>query len=99
MYIAIEKNSRGSLDMRLAAFNKLLLNAAKTSLPKEIVNVEIQTEITHDNLLYILVKIVLPKGILTTHVNEKKVNQNIEQAAQQTLNLKPKNIAIAYSRN
>ncbi|AVP49178.1 MMB_0454 family protein [Williamsoniiplasma luminosum] len=99
MYIAIEKNSRGSLDMRLTAFNKLLLNAAKTSLPKEIVNVEIQTEITHDNLLYILVKIVLPKGILTAHVNEKKINQNIEQAAQQTLNLKPKNIAIAYSRN
>ncbi|PPE05209.1 MMB_0454 family protein [Williamsoniiplasma lucivorax] len=99
MYIAIEKNSRGSLDVKLAAFDKLLLNAAKLALQKEIVDVEIHTQINSENLLYVLVKIVLPKAILTTSVNEKKINQNIEGAVLQTLNLKPKSIAIAYTRN
>ncbi|WP_031542927.1 MMB_0454 family protein [Mesoplasma photuris] len=97
MYISIERNSRGALDIEQYALNKLIQSAAFNAIGNNAVNIEVITDIYHDNLLYVLVKVVLDTKKEFVF-EEAKIMKNIEQVITQTLNIKPRNIAVAYSR-
>lgn len=98
MYISIDRNSRGILDIEQYAINKLIQYTVAGSLAKEVEDITVSSELYHDTLIYILVKITLPKTMTKIEIDEKYINKALEEIIFQTLNIKPKNIAIAYSR-
>lgn len=99
MYISIERNNRGSLDIEINALNKLIEHSVTSNVyngSKNIKNIEVSSDLYHDNVLYVFVKIQLIKPELM--LNELKIYKGVEEAVMQTLNIKPKNIAIAYKK-
>ncbi|WP_026389751.1 MMB_0454 family protein [[Acholeplasma] multilocale] len=100
MYISIERNTRGALDIERHALNKLIQGAVFNAMSvKKDRKVEVTTDLYHDNLLYVLVKIELASnGIADIVFEEKKISKMVEDIISQTLDIKPKNIAIAYTK-
>ncbi|ATZ18798.1 hypothetical protein ESOMN_v1c04160 [Williamsoniiplasma somnilux] len=98
MYISVERNNRGSLDIEQYALNKLIQFTVNSSLNKEVKDVSVLTHLHHDNLIYVLIKITLLDGVRKIEIDEKSINKSVEEIIIKTLDLKPKNIAIAYSK-
>ncbi|WP_027063182.1 MMB_0454 family protein [Mesoplasma seiffertii] len=98
MYISIERNSRGTLDIEQYALNKLIESTVVSSTSASIANIEVITEIYHDNLLYILIKIKFEGQAPDFIFEEKLISKNVEDIITQTLNIKPRNISVAYGR-
>lgn len=62
MYISIERNNRGALEIEVNALNKLIQNTIlmrSNSDLNNVDNIEVLTDLYHDNLLYVLIKIDL----------------------------------------
>ncbi|ATZ21656.1 MMB_0454 family protein [Mesoplasma tabanidae] len=99
MYISIERNNRGALEIEVNALNKLIQNTilmrSATGL-NNVNNIEVLTDLYHDNLLYVLIKIDLKNK--TEMLEENQINKIVEEIIVKTLSIKPKNIAIAYKR-
>lgn len=99
MYISIERNNRGALEIEINALNKLIQNTIlmrSISNIKNVENIEVLTDLYHDNLLYLLIKIELKDK--TKLLDETQINKTVEEIIMKTLSIKPKNIALAYKR-
>ncbi|ATZ20936.1 MMB_0454 family protein [Mesoplasma coleopterae] len=99
MYISIERNNRGALEIEVNALNKLIQNTIlmrSNSDLNNVDNIEVLTDLYHDNLLYVLIKIDLKNK--AQMLEENQINKIVEEIIVKTLSIKPKNIAIAYKR-
>ncbi|ATQ35564.1 hypothetical protein MENTO_v1c04230 [Mesoplasma entomophilum] len=99
MYISIERNNRGALEIEVNALNKLIQNTIlmrSNSDLNNVDNIEVLTDLYHDNLLYVLIKIDLKNK--AQMLEENQINKIVEEIIIKTLSIKPKNIAIAYKR-
>ncbi|ATZ18090.1 MMB_0454 family protein [Mesoplasma melaleucae] len=99
MYISIERNNRGALEIEINALNKLIQNTIlmrSNSDLKNVGNIEVLTDLYQDNLLYVLIKIDLKDK--TELLDETQINKTVEEIIVKTLSIKPKNIAVAYKR-
>ncbi|AVN60413.1 hypothetical protein CG007_02175 [Mesoplasma entomophilum] len=99
MYISIERNNRGALEIEVNALNKLIQNTIlmrSNSDLNNVENIEVLTDLYHDNLLYVLIKIDLKNK--AQMLEENQINKIVEEIIIKTLSIKPKNIAIAYKR-
>jgi hypothetical protein len=98
MYISIERNSRGTLDIEQFALNKLIESTVISSSSASIAKTEVITEIFHDNLLYILIKIKFEGPASNFIFEERLISKNVEEIITQTLNIKPRNISVSYGK-
>lgn len=96
MDILIEQNTRGTLEIKQKAFNKLLKMMILNNSPSAIKDVEVVSESYVDRYFSILVKLMISPKAQSFQFDEKKIIQQIEMIVMQTLAVKPKNIAIAY---
>ncbi|PPE04478.1 hypothetical protein EELLY_v1c01570 [Entomoplasma ellychniae] len=99
MYISIERNNRGSLDIEINALNRLIEHSVTSDVrdvTKKIKDIDVWTDIYYDNVVYVLIKIKLIDNAMM--LDEHQIYKGVEEAIFQTLGLKPKNIAIAYRK-
>ncbi|ASZ09177.1 hypothetical protein CK556_02305 [Mesoplasma chauliocola] len=99
MYISIERNNRGALEIEINALNKLIQNTILMRSNSDLENVkdiEVLTDLYHDNLLYVLIKISLKD--FNQMLDESQINKTVEEIIVKTLSIKPKNIAVAYKK-
>jgi len=95
MYLTIEHNNRGNFEVSTKVIETVTKNIIATALGDMVKSVEINSEISPNDLLFLVVKLVL-KSTDQELFNEQKLVKEIERAFFQTLSFKPRNIAIAY---
>ncbi|ATZ16395.1 hypothetical protein JN01_0564 [Entomoplasma freundtii] len=99
MDILIEQNTRGTLEIKHRAFNKLLkMMILNNNSSSDIKDIEVTSEIYMDHYFYILVKFILKPETKSFAFDEKQMIHQIEAIVMKTLDFKPKNIALAYQR-
>jgi len=96
MYLNIERSSRGNLEISVDALNKLIENTLITNLKDKVKSLEANTKISHDNNLYLTLKLEFSTPGEIINFNEKKIIKEVEDVVFRTLNVKEKNISVIY---
>jgi len=96
MYLNIERSSRGNLEISVNALNKLIENTLLLSLKDKVKSLEVNTTISHDNNLYLTLKLEFATPSEIINLNEKKIIKEVEDVVYRTLNVKQRNISIIY---
>ncbi|QEH61697.1 hypothetical protein SCHIN_v1c05000 [Spiroplasma chinense] len=94
MYISMERNSRGNLEIEEKILNKIIEFDVQNN-SKGIEKTEAVVSLHHENTLFILVKMFV-KNRDELSVDETKINTIIINSMEKTLLIRPKNIAFAY---
>jgi hypothetical protein len=97
-YITIERNSRGNLEISMDVLNKMVENAITTSFADTIQTLKVESELSHDQSLYLTLNILLTAPEKLLKLNEKKIVKEVESILQRTLELKEKNISLVYRK-
>jgi hypothetical protein len=97
-YITIERNSRGNLEISMDVLNKMIENAISTSFAETIDTLKVESELSHDQNLYLTLNILLTAPEKLLKLNEKKIVKEVESILQRTLELKEKNISLVYRK-
>ncbi|AHI52720.1 MMB_0454 family protein [Spiroplasma culicicola] len=94
MYISMERNSRGNLEIEEKILNKIIeFDVSNNS--KGIEKTEASVSLHHENTLFILIKLYVSNRD-SLKIDESKLNATIIASMEKTLLIKPKNIAFAY---
>lgn len=97
MNITVDKNNRGVLEISHEAFDKILKSSVANTLSIKTVEIAITSKIINNNHLYILIKLMFQKSTkMLDNLHEQKIIAQIDKLVLQILNIKPKNIAVAY---
>ncbi|PTD31326.1 MMB_0454 family protein [Mycoplasma leachii] len=98
MYIDIEKNTKGNLQIEKKVINRLIenviLSTTKISNPQDISS---SIYLLEENQLHILTTIrIQEQKLQDLNINEDKIFRVIDRIINQTISIKPKNINISY---
>ncbi len=94
MYIVMERNTRGNLEIDEKILKKII-EYVVTNNVNTPVKVEARVNLHYDNILFILVKIYTD-SIDKLSTSEKKLSSLIFDSMDKTLLIRPKNVAFAY---
>ncbi|QBQ07562.1 hypothetical protein SGLAD_v1c03630 [Spiroplasma gladiatoris] len=94
MYISIDYNEKGNLEIEEKAIEKMI-EFHVISNTKGITDVKASFSLHHENTLFILIKLFV-KNKEELEINEKELTSKIEKSIQKTFLYKPKNVAFAY---
>ena len=94
MYIVMERNTRGNLEIDEKILKKII-EYVVTNNVNTPVKVEARVNLHYDNILFILVKIYTD-SIDKLSTSEKKLSSLIFESMDKTLSIRPKNVAFAY---
>ncbi|ARU91955.1 hypothetical protein SCLARK_001432 [Spiroplasma clarkii] len=97
MYILLERNARGNLEVDQRILNKVIEFVVMNNV-RDLEKFEIETNLLHDDHLFVLVKLFanIHKKL---EIDELKLNNSIVFAIENAIGLKPKNIAFVYIKN
>ncbi|MDQ0567801.1 MMB_0454 family protein [Mycoplasma yeatsii] len=98
MYITIDKNRRGNLEIEQNVVDKLIKSTVISSFDVEAENIDVLTSVFQDNELYILITIKVQKALDTLKINKDKLFKIIDKTISQAISIKPKNINISYTK-
>ncbi|AJK51558.1 hypothetical protein FOY66_02730 [Mycoplasma capricolum subsp. capripneumoniae] len=98
MYIDIEKNTKGNLQIEKKVINRLvenvILSTTKISNPQDVSS---SIYLLEENQLHILITIrIQDQKLQDLNINEDKIFKAIDKIINQTISIKPKNINISY---
>ncbi|MBY7704822.1 hypothetical protein JIY74_32100 [Vibrio harveyi] len=96
MYITIDKNRRGNLEIEQNVVDKLIKSTVMSNFDVEPQNIDVLTNVFQDNELYILITIKVQKALDTLKINKDKLFKIIDKTIFQAISIKPKNINISY---
>ncbi|AXK51086.1 hypothetical protein [Spiroplasma alleghenense] len=94
MYIPIERNNRGILMVDKEVINNLILFGVGTQIDREI-GCKVKTWYHQENGFFALIEFYIDAK-KDFNINERELSITINEAIEQTLNTKPKNISFAY---
>ncbi|AGR41006.1 MMB_0454 family protein [Spiroplasma taiwanense] len=94
MYISMERNSRGNLEIEEQILNKIIEFYVINNI-KGFEKIEPLITLHQENHIFITIKIYVKKRDKLV-IDEVKLSEIISNSIENTLNLKPKNIAFAF---
>ncbi|AEM68693.1 MMB_0454 family protein [Mycoplasma putrefaciens] len=97
MYISIDKNRRGNLEIEQRVINKIVKNTVLlNSAIDNLSDINVSTSVFQEDQLYILITVKVRNKIEDLKINKDKLLKSIDKNLSQTISIKPKNINISY---
>ncbi|AOG60272.1 hypothetical protein SHELI_v1c03170 [Spiroplasma helicoides] len=96
MYISIERNTRGHLEIEEKVLNKIIELSVKNNT-QGLKNVTASISMHHEKTLFIILKMEL-ENKESLSVDEVRLTNIINELMSRTILIKPKNIAFAYTK-
>ncbi|WP_434341664.1 hypothetical protein V2P24_02205 [Mycoplasma putrefaciens] len=97
MYISIDKNRRGNLEIEQRVINKIVKNTVLlNSAIDNLSDINVSTSVFQEDQLYILITVKVRNKIEDLKINKDKLLKSIDKNLSQTISIKPKNINMSY---
>lgn len=97
MYILLERNSRGSLEVSNKVIDKIIKSVV-LNVTEGIEKLEIQSEWHYENQLFVCIKMFVSNRE-KLKVDEIKLNNALVFTIKNAIDVKPKNISLVYIKN